>query len=92
MYIYVTVSLYLCIDMLRCACIFHVNRLDLCIFTGHYTYLPKIHIYRNIHKGDRTLRLWANPLLSKNSEKMHTDVFFDIEQHFNRHQSYSAYG
>ena len=27
----------------------YLNRLDLCIFTGRYTYLPKIYIYRNIY-------------------------------------------
>ena len=35
--------------MLLCTCTFHVNRLDLYIFTGCYTHLPKIHIDRNIY-------------------------------------------
>ena len=34
--------------MLLCAWTFYVNRLDLRIFDGCYTYLQKIHIYRNI--------------------------------------------
>ena len=47
---YFLVSLYfVCLYMLLCRCTFHVNRLDLCIFTGCFTYLPKIHIYRNIY-------------------------------------------
>ena len=32
------------IYMLLCACTSHVNRLGLCIFTGCYAYLPKIHV------------------------------------------------
>ena len=35
--------------MLLCAWTFHVNKLDLCIFTRRYTYLPEIPIYRNIY-------------------------------------------
>ena len=31
-----------------CARTFHVDRLSLYIFTGCYTYLPKIHVYRTI--------------------------------------------
>ena len=40
------------IYLLLCACNFHVNnRLGLYIFTSRYTYLPKIHIYRNIYNS-----------------------------------------
>ena len=28
------------------ACILHVVRLDFCMFTGRYTYLPKIHTHQ----------------------------------------------
>ena len=38
---------YLCTTLRICT--FHVNRLSLCIFTGRYTYLPKIYIYCNIY-------------------------------------------
>ena len=54
------------IYVLFCACTFNVNTLDLCIFTGRYTYVPKIHISGNIYTyiALRAL-IWYNAFIWK---------------------------